>query len=327
MKLDLMILDGSQAGRRVGVADQPVVFGRSPEAQVAFPTDGFMSSRHLSAHAVASGIRVVDLGSTNGTTLNGAPITEATAGPGDVVKFGSVSMQAIPALPVVGRPDPAAQTLQVPVVRSFSDSGKTSIVKPSMWAKSPKKEGPPEASPIDPVVEDLAPAAALLRRLGAGKLYCLLDTAVDPVIPSMLDLASERKECLYEGESAVKLARVAPYLVELPPQGRLLNVLAVQGWGKSWASYFVSDAPFEELRGHFRRFLMVQLEGGKEVYFRFYDPRVLREFLPTTSGPELRTFMGPVGAWLIEADPAASLLELRAGDQGLQTVTHPVGGA
>ena len=142
-------------------------------------------------------------------------------------------------------------------------------------------------------------------------LYCLLDAACDPTIPSLLALTQEKYQCLYDGDSAATLARWAPYLVQLPPSSPFTKALLDLGWGKGWASYFTSTASFEEIRHHFRKFLMVQIEDGQEVYFRFYDPRVLREFLPTATEHELVVFYGPVDRWLIEAEDPSAMLILR----------------
>jgi hypothetical protein len=75
---------------------------------------------------------------------------------------------------------------------------------------------------------------------------------------------------------------------------------------------------FEEIRHHFRKFLMVQIENGQEVYFRFYDPRVLREFLPTPIDQELQVFFGPVEQFLIEAGEPETLLNLKCNRGSLE---------
>jgi hypothetical protein len=51
---------------------------------------------------------------------------------------------------------------------------------------------------------------------------------------------------------------------------------------------------------HLRKFLIVQSEEGKEMYFRYYDPRVLRVFLPTCEPAQLKEFFGPIEAFLAE---------------------------
>ena len=48
---------------------------------------------------------------------------------------------------------------------------------------------------------------------------------------------------------------------------------------------------------------MVKRESDKsEMYFRFYDPRVLSVFLPTCSPPQVRQLFGPVSAFFVESE-------------------------
>lgn len=145
--------------------------------------------------------------------------------------------------------------------------------------------------------------ASMLGR--AQPLYAILDAARTPRILELLAGATERFESLYNGESAAHLAACAPYLVALPEKSRLLGRLAREGWGHNWGVFFSSRAPFEELRNHFRRYLIVRDEGGQEFYFRFYDPRVLRAFFAVASDGERAEFCGPVAA--IWADRPVSL--------------------
>jgi hypothetical protein len=62
-----------------------------------------------------------------------------------------------------------------------------------------------------------------------------------------------------------------------------------------------SDFPsvLSVVRKHLRGFLLVKAEGGAELYFRFYDPRV---FVPTCTPEEAHTFFGPIRAFLVEAN-------------------------
>ncbi len=181
---------------------------------------------------------------------------------------------------------------------------------------------PPPADTAKKTTAALAQFATL-----TAPLYCLLDAACDQTIPSLLALTQEQKQCLYDGQSATDLANWAPYLVKLPPGSPFTKALLDLGWGKGWASYFTSHASFEEIRHHFRKFLMVQVQGGEEVYFRFYDPRVLREFLPTASPNEVTIFFGPVQEWLIEADKPETMLILRQNGGILAIDDANVGGA
>jgi len=152
------------------------------------------------------------------------------------------------------------------------------------------------------VIED---DAALRRRVvqmlaQAQPLYAILDAARTPAIAEILNETTERFESLYEGESAAHLGACAPYLVRLPERSRLLRRLVRQGWGQAWGVYLVSDVPFEGIRKHLRHFLKIKGEDGEHYYFRFYDPRVLRVFLPACTPEQDAEFFGPVRSYIVE---------------------------
>lgn len=165
--------------------------------------------------------------------------------------------------------------------------------------------------------EPIPPAAEALREI-QGPLYAVLDAARDPLVLGLLMQSGERFQSLYEGPKAQRYAAIAPYLVALPRDSSFLVQLVRMGWGKSWGIFLTCDRPFEEVRKHLRHFLTVELEGGKTVLFRFYDPRVLRQFLPTCTPEELLAFHGPVGRFLMESCPPAALLDHRCDGGGLR---------
>lgn len=107
-------------------------------------------------------------------------------------------------------------------------------------------------------------------------------------------------ESLYKAKEDELLQSVAPYLFKFDNQGEFNNYFLEKGWGDSWGVLVSSRASFEEIHKHFRRFLMVKTEDGVELYFRFYDPRVLRIFLPTCDMKQLAEFFGPVQSFLLE---------------------------
>ncbi|MCF2518577.1 DUF4123 domain-containing protein [Dyadobacter sp. CY351] len=111
-----------------------------------------------------------------------------------------------------------------------------------------------------------------------------------------------------EGQDEI-LPSVAPFLFTYPHTANFEEFVMTEGWGKSWGLWAESSANFEDLYKHFRRFLMVQTEEGQELYFRFYDPRVLRIFLPTCDQDQLEEFFGPVSQFIMEdEDPAFCIL-------------------
>ncbi len=105
---------------------------------------------------------------------------------------------------------------------------------------------------------------------------------------------------LYQGRSEELLSSVAPYLFPYKNNTEFGSWLMDRGWGNSWGIFIVSQKSMEDLHKHFRKFLMVQTEDGQELYFRFYDPRVLRVFLPTCDSVQLRDFFGPIESFIVE---------------------------
>jgi hypothetical protein len=146
-------------------------------------------------------------------------------------------------------------------------------------------------------------------------LFALLDAARDPSVLELLRSHSELHYSLYDGPEAEKLSEVAPYLVQLSARSPLTEALIRKHWGQSFGTFVYALTDFTALRRHLRRFLMVEDERKKRMYFRFYDPRVLRAFLPTCTTEEATQFFGPIAYFLIESDQAgtASVGSLREG--------------
>lgn len=150
-------------------------------------------------------------------------------------------------------------------------------------------------------------------------LDCARDVRIHPaLISSRLDF-----RCLYSGRLPAELERVAPQLVELLPDHRLLDTLLGDGWGQSWGVFVKIEDP-SALRHHLRKFLKVRDEDGRRLIFRYYDPRVLRTYLPSCTGSELATLFGPMAAWLTEGERGESLIEFTQGSAGLMNRHHPV---
>jgi pSer/pThr/pTyr-binding forkhead associated (FHA) protein len=71
----------------------PVVIGRSPGADIVIGDD-FVSGRHARLAPSGDGAVLEDLGSTNGTVLNGSPVTSPRAlQTGDAIDIGSVRLR------------------------------------------------------------------------------------------------------------------------------------------------------------------------------------------------------------------------------------------
>ncbi len=77
----------------VVLCDDTVVFGRGPEADAVLEGDEFASGRHARVFRRDGGVYVEDLGSTNGTFVNGQRLAaERRLRPGDVLVVGGTEM-------------------------------------------------------------------------------------------------------------------------------------------------------------------------------------------------------------------------------------------
>ena len=151
-------------------------------------------------------------------------------------------------------------------------------------------------------------------------VWAVLDGARDPNIWWMVDRSSLQHACLYAGSLSTQLERAAPYLVQLEFDEAQTIRLLNRGWGQSWGILLQSNATLNVLQRHLRRFLIVGGPAGKPLLFRYYDPRVMRVFLPTCSSSQLDELFGPIDRILTEGASAEQLLEFRldAGKQKLQ---------
>ena len=163
-----------------------------------------------------------------------------------------------------------------------------------------------------------------LRRFAeAGFLYAVLDSTDRPKVPQKALELGERAASLFRGSPDESNWAVAPYLVEV--DSAVLDWIVEHLWQEPWGVFIMSKADMELLRNHLRRFLMVQLPDGERWFFRFYDPRILKAYLPSCSRWELEKFYGPVraftmqdpdrsGLWIIQRTQAAKFADPNAVD-------------
>lgn len=150
----------------------------------------------------------------------------------------------------------------------------------------------------------------LLRGAAAsnGTVYALLDAARGRAVYEAVRWSSRPQAPLYGGELPPEIERVAPYLVELGGDHSFTRRILMQGWGDSWGCFLSAPVDLATLRRHLRTLLRVRMEEGQTMLFRFYDPRVLRVYLPTCTRQELKAFFGPVSRVLVEDDAGEASL-------------------
>jgi hypothetical protein len=152
----------------------------------------------------------------------------------------------------------------------------------------------------------------------SGEIFALLDGARDPRIYPLIERQQINCCCLFAGDLPRVLAEAAPYLVGLSPHSRLTEALLTIGWGRSWGVFLESFAILQDLRRHFRRFLQVRDRRGRRLLFRYYDPRVLRTYLPTCNEEELQVMFGPVDRFVMEDESSGAPVIWRHPERGLQ---------
>ena len=144
--------------------------------------------------------------------------------------------------------------------------------------------------------------AELNQHAAGGSLYAILDACDEPAVPAKVgELGDTRASSLYRGTAEEEYSAFAPYLVHVDPEllQWALSVLLTEHWG---IFAVVQLVDLEIMRKHFRSFLLVEPPEGGRVYFRYYDPRVLKRFLPTCTEVQLREFFGPISAFVFN-DP------------------------
>ena len=230
--------------------------GRAGSSDLVLTQDKFLSGFHFSVACGAGRALIRDLGSSNGTFVNGNRVTQFDLKDGDSIQAGSTVFLV--------RIRAAAQAL---------------------------------LSPGDILSAQREP------------VYAVLDAAHDKnIYPFVLNCGMPFCS-LYRGKAELELEWVAPYLLYLAPGSPAMTQLIAQGWANSWGIFLTCSQPMPEIRKQLRRSLKVSIEGGREqVYFRFYDPRVLRVFLPIAELVQIAEFAGPISSFLMEGEQPDVLL-------------------
>jgi hypothetical protein len=158
--------------------------------------------------------------------------------------------------------------------------------------------------------ESLARIEEILWPEGPSQnIWMILDGARSIEIFRMLLACHLEYSCLYSGSLPAELEMAAPYLVQLDHGYRDTHHFIQRAWGNSWGVFLRSDTSLKKLRRHLREFLIVRDERGNRLAFRYYDPRVLRVYLPTCTTSELRTVFGPIECFWTESESRARMLE------------------
>jgi hypothetical protein len=162
----LRVVSGPNAGLTVDV-DEEVVIGRE-DSDLAID-DEEMSRRHAVVRRHANRLQVEDLGSTNGTFVDGTRIGEPTLlGGGAEIKVGTTVLVVEGVLPVS---DPSADVIQprniTRVSPAITDTG--AAPAPAAFAGATATATPPAlAPPVQPVVGEFRPPQRSRKQPGVA---------------------------------------------------------------------------------------------------------------------------------------------------------------
>lgn len=139
-----------------------------------------------------------------------------------------------------------------------------------------------------------SPLATLRDLARRRSLRAVLESVDAPAVPELAArLGEERAVSLFGGLPEEKYWALAPYLVEVDEE--TLEWIHGNLWsGASWGILLESARSVEDLRRHFRPWVVVEDPNGDEMYFRFYDAEVLRTFLGSATQEEALDLFGPV---------------------------------
>jgi hypothetical protein len=136
--------------------------------------------------------------------------------------------------------------------------------------------------------------ASAQRLASENRLFAILDAVNVPAIPQLAEqYGFERALSLYAGLHPPEHWPVGPYLFRADTT--LLNWLAANFSQHPWGIFAVPQAPEMTLQNafaHFRKFILISM-GEQQVYLRFYDPRVLAQYVKRAPADKLDEFFGP----------------------------------
>lgn len=263
--------------------------GRKPKAQWIVADDQ-MSGVHFEVEWDGAKCEVRDLKSAHGTLVGGEKISKpAEIGNGGWIRAGGTDFMVYFE---ASTPPPIDD-------EAYLDEAEEGEIEPLAWRWLEQNRASRQSAR-----EALAARReAALQKLQEveGPLFAVVDSSRDDRILILVRESVERYQSLYEGVEGEALGHVAPYLVEMPRGSGLLQRLVREGWENRWMSFIEANLSFKEVRRHLRRFLMVaDADTRKKMYFRFYDPVVLRSFVPTTTVKQRAEFYGEIKAFYVE---------------------------
>ena len=329
MRVIIEVASGSAAGKKTVLGPHQLIeVGRTDWADLAVRDDPRMSSRHFRIESEAAGCFVEDLGSSNGTCVNGARITQRTAlRDGDQVVAGETTF----AIRIQGG---SASEASSPLVASGGPSwASPSAPRTPVRSESILSPRPGMAAAVDAPVPVAQPGETVIYAMetcGSGLTLCRGTTAQIPpaqlavllcqflpvpLIVVFRKLGSPLREeldspnYLFNWLDPAAAAAVSPVMVA---QDELMTwpTLVEQGWGKDAVVCLYSNQDKGALLDHMRRACRANRQAGGDegsvlgccwpsllgALLAHFTPNVVRDLLAGIDAVLLES-LDPPNAW------------------------------
>lgn len=139
--------------------------------------------------------------------------------------------------------------------------------------------------------------------------YAVIDTAQDPALYPLVKGCRD-VQCLVAGQVAPVLAATLPYLVRIRADEPLMHRWRSVGIGGGWGIMVQTALSRDALRVRLKTFLNARLPDGSVVWFRFYDPLVLRTFLHRSDPADLTPWFRDISRFVVEGEESDRLYHL-----------------
>jgi len=176
----LAIVEGPDAKKDVPFIGIRMCLGRAPNLEISL-SDIAVSRRHAEFIRGNDGVLLRDLGSGNGTLVNGLPVTEQILTHNDLITVGATKLRYINEIearakpePTIIQPMPAQLAPHQPKELDATDEQEKAVVRKRPPLSSERRDGKTSSSQIEKLGETPRKKKPLLLVSTAGILLCLL---------------------------------------------------------------------------------------------------------------------------------------------------------
>lgn len=338
MRLSITILGGDRAGHRILLAPgESLRVGRTTKAEIVIADDPTMSGLHFEVQCRDDGCLVRDLDSRNGLFVNNRQAAEAELRDGDQVRAGRTyfGVAVEPERPVAddettwhaaASDETMQETPRELPPQPKGQPGAGSPLRSATMIFPTGDEPPGSQDPAGATLRYCPPANRLSAILPASpeRLFAVVDGAVALGLVDQAKRLGLRTESLIVGLRSPYLAAVAPYLIEIAGARDFLDLW--QGYlRKNPGVLLTSTSQFDELLDHARRLFVTRNAAGKDSFFRFYDPKVLKTWLAGATASELKVFFSRITSIVAGLGDPVRLSRLSLADERVEAREIVVG--